>query len=72
MDDDNYNDNRDTADKKSSGSEEDISEEGGSSSKDNRNEHRLFKFTVVNSYGNTEVDKIYDNDKPIKFNGMRC
>ncbi|KAK2167839.1 hypothetical protein LSH36_23g05071 [Paralvinella palmiformis] len=69
MDDDNYNDNRDTADKKSSGSEEDISEEGGSSSKDNRNEHRLFKFTVVNSYGNTEVDKIYDNDKPIKFNG---
>ena len=29
---------------------------------------RMFKFEIVNSYGTSEVQKISDDGKPIKFN----
>ena len=55
----------DNSDKKSSGSEEEdaVEEQGGCT----KERPRLFTFSVINSYGNAEMDKIKDADEPIKF-----
>jgi len=39
---------------------------------DDQQVYRLFSLSFVNIYGNTEVSRLSDNDRQIKFGGRKC